>query len=131
MDKVCFCQIRDMFQAINKVEIQLQEQLGLKINEAMVLFQLSEKDGMFSGRIAGALGLSKSNASKVIVAMEKKGYLRRQPCKKDTRCQRFFLEPEGKKMLKKWQALQLDCLEKTVDKEQSETEDNNTNNKIL
>lgn len=125
MDKVCFCQIRDMFQTINKVEIQLQEQLGLKINEAMVLFQLSEKDGMLSGRIAGALGLSKSNASKVIVAMEKKGYLRRQTCKKDSRCQRFFLEPNGKKMLKKLQALQLDCQMETSEEEPSETENNN------
>lgn len=109
MDKACFRRIRDMFQTINKVELQLQEQLGLKINEAMVLFQLSEKDGMLSGRIAGALGLSKSNASKVIVAMEKKGYLRRQTCKKDSRCQRFFLEPAGKAMLEKLQALQMDC----------------------
>lgn len=111
-----------MFQAINKAEIQLQEQLGLKINEAMVLFQLSEKDGMLSGRIAEALGLSKSNASKVIVAMEKKGYLRRQTCKKDSRCQRFFLEPDGKKMIKKLQALQLDCQMETSNKEPSEAE---------
>lgn len=109
MNNECFRQIRNMFQTINKVEIQLQEQLGLKMNEAMVLFQLSEKDGMLSGRIAGALGLSKSNASKVIVAMEKKGYVRRQTCKKDSRCQRFFLESEGRAMLQRLEELQIDC----------------------
>lgn len=114
-----------MFLTINNVEAQLQEQLGLKINEAMVLFQLSEKDGMLSGRIAGAIGLSKSNCSKVIVAMEKKGYLRRQTCKKDSRCQRFFLEPEGKKMLKKLLALELDCMTANVADESVETDDNN------
>ncbi len=109
MDKSCFYKIRNMFQTINMVEMQLQQELGLKINEAMVLFQLSEKDGMLSGRIASALGLSKSNASKVIVAMEKKGYLRRQTCRNDSRCQRFFLEPEGKRMLKELQALPFNC----------------------
>ena len=123
MDKDSFCQLRDMFQTINKVELQLQELLGLKINEAMVLFQLSEKDGMLSGRIAEALGLSRSNASKVIVAMEKKGYLRRQTCKKDSRCQRFFLEAGGKDMLHKLQALQLDCLTATAGDQPSEPED--------
>lgn len=121
MDKSCFCRIREMFLTINKVEAQLQELLGLKINEAMVLFQLSEKDGMLSGRIAGAIGLSKSNASKVIVAMERNGYLRRQTCKKDSRCQRFFLEPEGKRMLEKLQALKMDCLNEAGDPESLET----------
>lgn len=115
MDKACFSQIRDMFLTINRVETQLQEQLGLKINEAMVLFQLAEKDGMLSGRIANAIGLSKSNASKVIVAMEKKGYIRRQTCKKDSRCQRFFLEPGGKEMLEKLLALELDCMTNDMD----------------
>lgn len=33
--------------------------------------------------------------------MERKGLLRRQPCKKETSCMRFFLDTKGKRMLKK------------------------------
>lgn len=103
MDSECFHQIKEMYRQLNDFDMALQENFELKTQEAMVLFQLSEKDGMFSGRIATALGLSKSNCSKILVAMERKGLLRRQPCKKDTRCMRFFLDTKGKRMLKKLQ----------------------------
>lgn len=115
MDHDYFHQLKEMYHELNDFETYVQEHFDLKTHEAMVLFQLAEEDGMFSGRIATALGLSKSNCSKIIVSMERKGFLRREPCRKDTRCMRFYLEPKGKRMLKKLESSDLCAAEPTDD----------------
>lgn len=99
MDSCCLCKIRDIYRAIIAFENQLQQVLGLNINEAMLLCLLSDDEMRLSGEIADQLGLSRSNASKVIASLEKLSLIRRQACKEDSRCQRFHITKKGHEML--------------------------------
>ena len=93
------CKIRNIYRAIAQMELQFQKKFGLNINEAMLLCLLDTKKNMLSGEIADELDLSRSNTSKVIVAMEKAGYIRRQTGKDDSLNQCFHLTKEGEKLL--------------------------------
>ena len=62
MDNHCINRIRDIFRSIMAFEGSLQRQLGLNINETMLLCLLSEHDGpMLAGEIADKMGLTRSN----------------------------------------------------------------------
>ena len=53
MDNHCINRIRDIFRSIMAFEGSLQRQLGLNINETMLLCLLSEHDGpMLAGEIS-------------------------------------------------------------------------------
>ena len=67
MDNHCISKIREIFRVITAFECGLQEQIGLNINEAMLLCLLSESENpMLAGEIAEEMGLTRSNTSKVI-----------------------------------------------------------------
>lgn len=96
MDNHCITKIRDIFRAISTFENGLQQQIGLNINEAMLLCLLSEHEQpMLAGEIADEKGLTRSNASKVIAALERDGLIRRRACSEDGRCQRFHITKHG------------------------------------
>ena len=99
MDSSCLCKLRDIYRAIIGFENELEQRLGLNINEAMLLCTLAEGEHLLSGEIADQLGLTRSNASKVIASMEKQMLIRRQTCKEDSRCQRFHITKKGLEML--------------------------------
>ena len=65
MDSCCLCKIRNIYRSIVDFENQLQQSLGLNMNEAMLLCLLSDGENLLSGEIAEQLGLTRSNASKV------------------------------------------------------------------
>ena len=53
MDNYCISKIREIFRAITVFEDGLQRQIGLNINEAMLLCLLSESENpMLAGEIA-------------------------------------------------------------------------------
>lgn len=95
MDSSCLCKLRDIYRAIISFENEMQQRLGLNLNEAMLLCLLADGETMLSGEIAEQLGLSRSNASKVIASLERQSLLRRQACKEDSRCQRFHITKKG------------------------------------
>ncbi len=95
MEKTKICRIRDVYRAIASFESLFEKQFGLNINEAMLLCTLSEHDGITSGEIAEALGLSCSNTSKVISSVEKKKFIRRSLDKEDKRQMHFSLTKQG------------------------------------
>lgn len=99
MQNLCLCRIRDIYRAISAFEVELQRVAGLNINEAMLLCVLSEGDTLLSGEIAERLGLTRSNASKVIASVERNGLIRRQACPEDSRCQRFHITKKGTQAL--------------------------------
>lgn len=103
MDSCCLCKIRNIYRSIVDFENQLQQSLGLNMNEAMLLCLLSDGETLLSGEIAEQLGLTRSNASKVIASLEKKTLIRRQACKEDSRCQRFHITKKGCDMLNRIQ----------------------------
>ncbi len=88
------CRIRDVYKALNEFEAQFQSVHGLSINEAMVLCSLSAAPRS-SGDIAEYTAMLVSHASKVIRAVEEKGYISRRLGEKDRRQMYFRLSPAG------------------------------------
>ena len=101
MDKKKLCRIRDVYRAIVALENQFQQSFNLNINEAMLLCTLKDNSGLTSGEIAEALGLTNSNASKVISSVEKRTLVRRRLGKEDKRQMYFSLTEKGNNMLGK------------------------------
>ncbi|MBM6991993.1 MAG: MarR family transcriptional regulator [Prevotella sp.] len=99
MDNSCLLKLRNVYRAIINFENQLGAATGLNINEAMLLCLLSDGERRLSGEIADQLGLTRSNASKVIASLEKQALIRRQACKEDSRCQKFHITKKGMEML--------------------------------
>ncbi len=67
----------------------------------MLLCTLSNVDKLSSGEIAEMLGLSNSNASKVIRSVENKGLIKRELGNQDKRQMNFLLTDEGLAVIKK------------------------------
>lgn len=111
MNDECLCRLRGLYRALTAFEQQLQSQLGLNLNEVMLLCLLSKKERLLSSEIAQELGLSRSNASKVIARLEQQQLVARHQCQHDSRCQRFSLSPEGQLMLTKVHCDDLQCPE--------------------
>ncbi len=99
MDKKKLCRIRDVYRAIVALENQFQQSFNLNINEAMLLCTLKDNSGLTSGEIAEALGLTNSNASKVIGSAENKLLVNRNLDRVDKRQMHFSLTKKGSDLL--------------------------------
>ena len=95
MEKLC--KIRDIQRAVNQFEQGFEKRYGICLNE-----------GMASGEIGELLGLSSSNASKVIKSIENKRLVERMTGEKDKRQMYFSLTPDGKKRIS---SLQCEAIE--------------------
>lgn len=82
-------------------ESYFTKRFGMCLNEGMVLCAISKtKKPLSSGEIASMLGLSPSNASKVIASVEKKGFLERSLGSADKRQMYFSLSGAGEGKLR-------------------------------
>lgn len=93
------CSIRDIYRSIRNFETEFQKQHALSLNEGMLLCSLKDKT-YSSGEIADILGLTNSNASKVIKSVEDKGYVKRTPGDGDKRQMYFCITQVGIDKLK-------------------------------
>lgn len=93
------CRIRDIYRAISEFEERFLSDYGISLNEALLLCCISRGEECCSGEIAGKLGLSASNSSKVIAAAEKKGLVRRVIGDNDKRRMFFSLTDSGRERL--------------------------------
>ena len=93
------CKIRDMYRAIAEFESRFEKVYQLGLNEGMLLCCLFRMGQLSSGEIAGQLGLTNSNTSKVIKAMENRGFVKRIIGDNDKRQMYFSLTLEGKKKM--------------------------------
>ena len=93
------CSLRDIYRAIREFELEFTEKHDLCLNEGMLLCTLCT-DMYSSSEIAKKLGLTNSNASKVIRSVEEKGLVERRLGIEDKRQMYFVLTPEGMKKLK-------------------------------
>lgn len=93
------CRIRDVYRAIIAFELEMEKKHHLCLNEGMLLCSLSKVDRLSSGEIAETLGLTNSNASKVIRSVEDKGLVERVMGVVDKRQMYFSLTRKGKKAL--------------------------------
>ena len=88
------CRIRDIYRAIAEFEVKFMQEFDLSLNEGMLLCTLLNTPKLTSSEIA--LGLSASNASKIIRSVEEKKLITRLVGKADKRQMHFALTPEGK-----------------------------------
>ena len=93
------CQLRDIYRAISDFENHFVNVHGLSLNEGMLLCTLSGSGTLSSGEIAELLGLTNSNASKVIRSVEDKGFIERTLGNEDRRQMYFTLTNVGKKVI--------------------------------
>lgn len=89
------CYIRDIYQAITDFELKFQACYNMSFNEGAMLCMLKKKP-LSSGELAKELKLSASNTSKVIKAVEDKGFVERILGKNDRRKMFFSLTEAGK-----------------------------------
>lgn len=96
MNSECVRKIRELSRLVTAFESDLQQRMGLNLNEAALLCLLSEQPNpMLAGEIADEMGMTRSNASKVIAALERNSLIRRRACSEDGRCQRFHITKHG------------------------------------
>lgn len=93
------CKIREINRAVAAFEAEMEKMYHLSLNEGMLLCSLSKTERLSSGEIADSLGLTNSNASKVIRSVEYKSLIKRVMGKTDKRQMYFSLTPEGEKAL--------------------------------
>lgn len=105
------CKIRNLYRAIAEFEIRFEKVHHLCLNEGMLLCCLSKKRRLSSGEIAEQLGLTNSNTSKVIRAVEEKGYIERNLGDSDRRQMYFSLTKEGKAVLKEMECCHIEIPE--------------------
>lgn len=98
MEMQNLCMLRDIYREIRNFEIKFQQVHGLSLNEGMLLCSLKSTK-YSSSEIAESLGLTNSNASKVIKSVEEKGYVKRVMGKEDKRQMYFSITQEGVKKL--------------------------------
>lgn len=106
MEKLC--KIRDIQRAVNQFEQGFEKRYGICLNEGMALCSLLKAGSLTSGEIGELLGLSSSNASKVIKSIENKRLVERMTGEKDKRQMYFSLTPDGKKRIS---SLQCEAIE--------------------
>lgn len=92
------CSLRDIFRSIRDFEEAFQQNHGLCLNEGMMLCSLKDEI-LKSTELAERLGLTPSNMSKVIKAVETKGFVERILGKEDKRQMYFSLTPQGREKL--------------------------------
>lgn len=94
------CKIRDLYRSIAEFEARFEERYELSLNAGMLLCSLEEKLSLTSGEVATLLGITYSNASKVIKEVEDKNLLNRKMGIKDKRQMYFSLSENGHQLLK-------------------------------
>lgn len=104
MDKGKICKLRDIYRGITELDNSFIREFGVNINEAMAMCVLLNKERLTATEIVEGLGASKSNASKIIRAIEEKGFIERQVGEIDHRQMLFNLTKEGKKKIESMQA---------------------------
>lgn len=88
------CRIKDIFKKIQEFEQKLNNDLNVTINEAMVLCSIYQTIKC-SGDISTDTGISTSRTSRVLLALEQKGYVTRSFDGTDKRKMMFELTAEG------------------------------------
>ena len=90
--------MRDLMRALSELEIQLVDNYGVTLNEAMVLCSVGG-DTVSAGDITACTGMTPSHASKTIRSVEDKGLLTRKLGEHDKRQMYFALTRKGKNCL--------------------------------
>lgn len=78
MEKIpCICAMRDLAQALSRLEAELQDVYGVTLNEAMVMCSIGD-DVVTAGSISDCCGMKAPHTSKVLAALEERGWVSRR-----------------------------------------------------
>lgn len=91
--------IRDIRAELQLMERDFENAHGVSFNETMVLCGLRRNERMSSGEIGGFIGQTRSNASKIIAAVERKGLIERGIGNDDKRRMYFVLTARGRELI--------------------------------
>lgn len=94
------CQIKDIYKALYSFEKEFSEKFQMTINEAMLLCCMKDEKPRSANEIAEFIGLSNPRVSKIIMAVEERGWINREMGTEDKRKMIFSLSKEGKKIVK-------------------------------
>ncbi|SUB77181.1 MarR family winged helix-turn-helix transcriptional regulator [Porphyromonas macacae] len=101
------CLMRELIRALREVESSLMEQTGSDLNQAMVLCVLADEP-ISASEIANRIGLLPAQTSKLLSAVENRGWIKRQFGQEDKRKMFFSLTAAGKKELDVLKKIELD-----------------------
>lgn len=90
--------IRDIRSDLQLLECDFEHKHGISFNEAMILCGLLGSERMSSGEIGELIGQTRSNASKIIASVERKGLIERGIGSDDKRRMYFVLTSRGRKL---------------------------------
>lgn len=105
MEPICI--IKEIYKTLYQFEKSFAEAHDITINEAMLLCCLKSGEARSAGSICEYIGLSSSRVSKVITAVENKGYIRRDINRDDKRQMFFSLTDEGMEKARSMQRSEL------------------------
>jgi len=103
----CLCKIKEVFKKINQFEQKINTEMGVTINEAMVLCCLTDQIKC-SGEISTETGISTTRTSRVLLSLEQKGYVTRSFDDKDKRKMMFELAASGIEKQKEINGMEVD-----------------------
>ena len=93
------CKLREVYRAIGEFELHFEQSYGLSFNEGLLLCSLSHEKQLTSGQLAEMMGLTHSNASKVIRSVERKNFIVRRSGDMDKRQMLFELTIAGEELI--------------------------------
>lgn len=105
------CVLKDIYKTLYQFEKNFAETHAITINEAMLLCCLKDNEAKSAGTLCEYIGLSNSRVSKVITAVENKGFIGRSINKEDKRQMFFSLTAKGKEKIQQMMDTEL-CFDK-------------------
>ena len=102
------CALKDIYKALYQFEKEFSECYNITINEAMLLCCMKDGKEKTAGALCEYIGLSNSRVSKVIIAVEKKGYISRCISPEDKRQMLFSPTVAGKEKIQSMQQAQIE-----------------------
>lgn len=102
------CKLKDVYKALYTFEKEFSEQNGITINEGMILCCLKDGSSKPANELCSFIGLSNSRVSRVINAVEEKGFISRTLGTTDKRQMIFTLTESGKRKVNEMLAKNMD-----------------------
>ena len=94
------CKLKNIYKSLYTFEKEFAEKNNITINEGMVLCCLKDEKPRTANDLCEFVGLSNSRVSRIINAVETKGYILREMGSIDKRQMIFSLTEEGRKKIK-------------------------------
>lgn len=87
--------LKEVFLILDEGDQYLFGQHGLSVTRFYTLYHLERKPGSTLRELSDMLLCDKSNVTRIVKSLEKRGLVVREPHERDGRSNRLFLTPEG------------------------------------